>query len=100
MPTAPGAAGRDLDDFLSAATEILSGTVDSASVTHRRADSDVLDLHDTTTAEDRFRGCGPLDSRSPTSSTEATRWETSRSASRNGWATNTAESACTATAYA
>ncbi len=58
-----GAAGRDLDDFLSAATAILSGTVDSAGIAHWRVDSEVLDLHDNTTAEQRFQRCGPLDFR-------------------------------------
>ena len=56
-----GAAGRDLDDFLSAATAIVTGAVDRAGVAHWRVDSDVLDLHDNTTAEQRFRRCGPLD---------------------------------------
>jgi signal transduction histidine kinase len=56
-----GAAGRDLDDFLSAATATLRGQVDAAGVAHWRVDSDRLDLHDATTAEASFGQTGPLE---------------------------------------
>src|SRR5262249_36899091 len=55
-----GAAGRDLDDFLSAATATLSGSVDDSGIAHWRVDSDLLELHDSMTAEQRYLHCGPI----------------------------------------